>query len=811
MHLLASEDATAAPSPAARVERALRDIIAAREASRLDEVIDRARTTLAWQDTAHVRRELRSGVARELGFALTLTGDPRGARDALLMALDMAGPDNPLVEQSRAALATLELVHGDPERARSHLDPRTAHRRACLTARARIELYEGRFQVAEQVLQEADHAPGGTPAGQALNPPATVLRCLAAIWAGRPDQARMLHDGVADAAHPLWQLTRVATLRALWAQTGDGRYLQLALASAEQLRATDAIRDYPGLGAAAAAIHAACLLFTGEVALASQTADEALAALGPPDRPCLPEWPRAAVLFDALLVARDAGDAHRRGELLSQWDSLGWSSWASRMAVVTGPRAAFATTLEDSARPARDDAASLEALAVRLLIDPRNIRLAAMRALGSATRALGVTWLAPDGAPLAHLGAQPPDSHESPETLTLPFAEPDAGRLRLFQPQRDALRALPRETVEAIGRVVTLREEEQRKLDGLSDHIARADAARRLAEERLEQVRRPGTDRVHGGRFPTVVGRSDALRQALDALSALGSARTSILLEGAPGAGRRHLAQALATASFDDPTGSARAATLDLSLTPPALHGARLEALMRAHAGGVFFVLAHGEHLADDALAALLDRLDRSPAEPLRALITLDSRADSPAARALRTALSHARVRVPGLDERLEDLPLLTDAFLREIGRRPDDLATGARALLARRVFPGHLAELRATLRTACVRAPAGTIQPEHFERAEAASDTRASFDPDAALMEGFEPAVDAYRRALVQRALDATLGHRARAADLLGLPRARFARLARDLGFAPGAAVEVPSDEGDDGETILLDADEGA
>ena len=809
MHLLASDDVQTAPSPAARVERALREVTAAREAARLDEAIERARTTLAWQDTAHVRRELRAGVARELGFALTLVGDARGAREALLLALDMAGPDVPLVEQIRAALATLELVHGDPERARVHLDARTAHRRACLTAKARVELYEGRFQAAEQVLQEADHAPGGTPAGNALNPPATVLRCLAAIWAGRPDQARMLHDGVADHANPLWQLTRVALLRALWAQSGDGRYLQLALAGAEQLRFQDATRDIPGLGAAAASIHAACLLLAGDVALAAQTAEEAIAALGPTDRPCLPEWPRAAILFDALLVLRDAGEERRRAELLAQWDHLGWTSWAARMAVVCGPRAARVTTGEEAEVAVRDDAANLEAFAVRLLTDPRNVRVAALRALGGATRALGVTWLGPDGAPLAHLGAQPAEDGSD----TVELAITDAGRLRFVRPQRDAVGALPQETVDAIGRVVTLREEEARRVEGLTDHIARTDAARRLAEERLEQVRRPGTDRVHGGRFPTVVGRSEALRVCLDALATLGRARTAVLIEGTPGTGRRHLAQAVATAAFDDPTGSARAATLDLALTPPRLQRERLDVVVAAHAGsGTAFILANVEHLADEALARLLDLIERNPTEPPPALLTLDARAETTAARTLRTALAHARVRVPGLDERLEDLPLLTDAFAREVGRRPDDLATAARAMLARRVFPGHVTELRAAVRAACVRAPGGTIQPEHFERVASASEAgAATFDPDAALMSGFEAAVDDFRRALVQRALDATLGSRPRAADLLGLPRARFARLARDLGFAADPALAGPADEGDDGETILLEADEGA
>jgi hypothetical protein len=788
--------------PAARIERALQDIIAAREAGRIEEAIDRANAALTWHDAALVRRELRAGLARELGFAQMLLGHVQPAREALLMGLEQAAQESALVEPIRAALATLELMGGDAERARAHLDAKTAHRRACLSAQARIELFEGRFPQAEQVLQEGDHAPGGTNAGGVLHPPATVLRCFGAVWSGRPDQARMLYDGVATRDNPVWQLVRVALLRALWVQSGDARYLQLGLAAAEQLRFNDMPTAAPGFAAAAAGMHAACLLLTGDTALAVETAEVALAALR--EQPLtLPEWPRAAVLFDCAMVFRDAGDEERRKSVLQQWDHLGWASWSARMSTVCGPRAVGVTVLDSEQAVGSAKDGNLEVFAVRLLEDPRNTRLSALRALGGSTRALGVEWLGADGTSLARIGARPREEREC-ESVTLA----DGGVLRFFRPQRDALRTLDRDTVDAIARVVALREEEARRLEDLADHIARADAARRLAEERLEQVRRPGTDRTHGGRFPTVVGRSETLRACLDRLALVARTRTALLIEGAPGTGRRHLAHAVTGALLDDPTGSVRMPTLDAALVAPESQVGALEALVgrdRFTAGGAWAIVANAEHLGAEAVAWLADRLDRDALDQTRWVLTLDARATSATAAMLRERLAVALVRVPGLDERLEDVPLLTDAFLREIGRRPDELATAARALLARRLFAGHVAELRATVRHAVVRAPVGTIQPEHFESAATEARAGAAFDADEALLLGFQGAVDHFRRALVQKALDATVGNRQRAADLLGLPRARFVKLARELGFD---AAE-PTGESDDGDTILVDPDE--
>lgn len=777
-------------APAARVERALEEAIAARNEGRTADAIERMTQAIGWLDAGSVRRELRVAIPRELGFAHLVAGDAKAAREALLLALEQAAHDPVLSDPVRAGLATCELMCGAPTRARQMLEGRGRNRRATLSALARIHLYEGETQAAEAALQEADQAPGGTTATGILLPPATVLRCLAAVWGGRPDQARMLYDGVSTRDSALWELVRVALLRAVWVQSGDGRYLALAASTAEQLRFSEAPIGMPGFIPAVTAQHAAILSLAGEVAMSIEAADMALAALDETAHLVLPEWPRAAMVADLLLVYRNAGDDARWRRAFALWDGLAWGTWAERMPLVSGPRLKNALASDD-ARPIEDTGPStFESLAIRLLEDPRNARLMALRAVGAHAMALGVEWVSAEGLSLGRIGAKLP-TETGDVSLARGERLPDGverlglgsgDTLYLYKAQPEAVRQLDRAALDGLARIVSVREGEAKNHNKILDRLTTAEAAQRLAEDRLEQVRRPGTDKGHGGRFPTVIGRSDRLRQVLDRLGTLARVDSHVLLEGLPGSGRRHLAQALFLCESDDPTGSTRAPSLECGLLP-AEDEAQVSALERleksAQKSGGMAIVVHPAVLAPLAASWLHERLSAPRPNGVRWVLTLDGRDTSDTANALRARVPSI-VRVPGLDERLEDLPLLCDHFTREVGKRPDDLSTATRALVVRKAYPGHVAELRATLRAAAGRAGHGLIQPEHFERPQ--TETRAQTSGEDPMALGLREATRQFQRELVQRALEATTGHLGRAADLLGIPRAQLEKLAVGL-----------------------------
>lgn len=764
----------------AKVERALNEAIAARNDGRPETAVELTQAAMGWLDSGRVRRELRVGLPRELGFAQLLLGKASEAREALLLALEQAAHDPVLSDPVRAGLATCELMTGSPERARQMLEGRGRNRRGALSALARIHLYEGNIQAAGKALQEADQAPGGTTASGVLLPAATVMRCFAAVWGGRPDQARMLYDGVSMRDNPMWELVRVALLRALWVQSGDARYLSLAVGTAEQLRFGEAPVGAPGFMPAVTAMHAATLSLTAETTMALEAAEAALELVtklgvgNAGSAVVLPEWPRPAIICDLAMVYRDAGHEERWKQVAGMWDPLAWEGWSHRMAMVSGPRVRGALTPEAAAVIDDGHQGNFEALAIHLLEDPRAARLMALRAMGAQARALGLEWLDAEGQPLGRIGAKAPEASDAVDRIPLPGGE----LLSFFKAERAALRELDRTALESLARVVSVREGEARRITELNDALVTAEASRRLAEERLEQARRPGTDRGHGGRFPTVIGRSDRLRAVLDQIASLAPLNEHVAFDGPPGSGRRHLAQALFLANSDDPTGSSRAPALDAALVPG---GAQVKALeeLEETARGSLAIVAGAEGLGPAAASWLQERLAAPTPQQVRWALTLDARDESAVAQALRRRL--VVVTVPGLDERLEDMPLLVDQFAREVGKRPDDISTASRAVLARRAWPGQVAELRTAIRQAAARAGKGLIQPEHLERTHSA-DAGGPFQGEDPLALGYREAVRAFKKELVQRALQATAGSLVRASDLLAIGKSQLAKLAHDL-----------------------------
>ena len=756
--------------PSTRVEQAIEEAASARRAGRHREAIERVGAASALLAAGPVRRELRVGLAREAGLACVGLDRPQEARDHLMLALERAGGEPALADPVRAALGALELMGGEPREARRWLSDRGRDRRATLLAQARLELYEGHVAAVEQALQACEQAPGGT---SGVAPPSSALRSLAAIWQGRPDQAQMLLDGVASAGNAYWELARLLALRAVWVKTGDARYLAVALSTSEELRFGDRIDvRIPGLQALVASQHAICLHLRGETELSLDAAHTAEAQMGALS---VPEWPLQAVLHDLAVVYRAAGDDERWQAVMERYTELAPGPWPARARLVTGPRA------DDALTPRRSDGAAgrdgsggpLARVALAVLEDASDPCGALLAALGATLGAHGGRWNGADGRSLARIGTALIASATSPPPVVLELGA--VGAIELFGATPAAAARVDLDTLEALAAAARERASERRSSRALADAVRVAEMGRRAAEDALERARRPGSAAVVGGRFRTVIGRSEGLREVLDRLGVLAGMPGAILLDGPAGSGRRHLARALHSLDRED---AAELPMVDMGLVPPGEQTATLQRLQTGALGGDWLV-ANAEHLGPEACSWLIQVTSDCGAGRGRALVTLDSGTSGPIPDALRSALAPGRVPVPGLDERLEDLPLLLDAFAREVGRRPDDVSTGARALLARRGWAGHLAELRTAVHQAAVRADKATLLPEHFEATLPDSGVHLSESVEL----GYHDAVRTFRRELLSHALEVCGQNRTRAAELLGLQRTYFMRLIRDLG----------------------------
>ncbi len=140
--------------------------------------------------------------------------------------------------------------------------------------------------------------------------------------------------------------------------------------------------------------------------------------------------------------------------------------------------------------------------------------------------------------------------------------------------------------------------------------------------------------------------------------------------------------------------------------------------------------------------------------------------------------IAAARIWIPPLRDRLEDLPVLRALFedqaesIRGLARC--HWSKEAEALLARHHWPGNVRELRHVVEVAMVRAAGGTVVSAHLP-----------IEPDAAdLPRRWDDAVASFRRRFLASALRRNRGNRSATARELGISRQALLYHIRQLGL---------------------------
>jgi DNA-binding NtrC family response regulator len=134
-------------------------------------------------------------------------------------------------------------------------------------------------------------------------------------------------------------------------------------------------------------------------------------------------------------------------------------------------------------------------------------------------------------------------------------------------------------------------------------------------------------------------------------------------------------------------------------------------------------------------------------------------------------------IALPPLRDRRSDIPLLAAELIRRATRAPGTapvvLSREALARLAEHDWPGNVRELENCLARAVVVASGGVIRPEHLA-------ITAAREPAAVPL----ASLDEIEKSHVQHVLEATGGHKARAAEILGVSRPRLNRLIEKYGL---------------------------
>jgi transcriptional regulator with GAF, ATPase, and Fis domain len=305
------------------------------------------------------------------------------------------------------------------------------------------------------------------------------------------------------------------------------------------------------------------------------------------------------------------------------------------------------------------------------------------------------------------------------------------------------------------------------------------------------------------------LGRSRKWRGVLAQAAKVAPTETTVLLTGESGTGKEVVARFIHRASSrkDGPFVALNCAALPEQLLESELFGHEKGAFTGAMSarpgkieqakGGVLFLDEVGEmSLAVQAkfLRVLQEReYERlGGARPLRA----DVRVLAATNRDLKAALKQGVFRedlyyrlavfemaLPSLRERPEDVPLLVEAFLEELGRSVGRPAAGvSEEVLGKLVaypWPGNVRELRNAIERAVILCEGGLITSEHLPlglaSAPAAAPGTAASPPTLAPHPSGAQTLDATEREMILQALVRSGNNKSKAARFLGLTRAQL------------------------------------
>jgi two-component system response regulator HydG len=291
-----------------------------------------------------------------------------------------------------------------------------------------------------------------------------------------------------------------------------------------------------------------------------------------------------------------------------------------------------------------------------------------------------------------------------------------------------------------------------------------------------------------------LLGESEAARQLRTMIARVAPSDATVLVRGESGTGKEVTARAIHAASgrADAPFVAVNCAAIAETLLESELFGYRKgaftgadsdrEGLFEAARGGTVFLDEIGEAGAGvqaKLLRVLEEKRINRVGDPIERevdvrIIAATNRPleEAIAARAFREDLYFRLLvfplDVPPLRDRAEDVPLLAEHFLAQLGRRDQRLPAGTMRRMQAYAWPGNVRELRNLIERAHILAGPGPITDEHV-MLDVTRPARAGAAP-ATSPEDLN--LDNNARLLIRTALQRAAGNKSLAARLLGITR---------------------------------------
>src|SRR6185437_4764647 len=312
---------------------------------------------------------------------------------------------------------------------------------------------------------------------------------------------------------------------------------------------------------------------------------------------------------------------------------------------------------------------------------------------------------------------------------------------------------------------------------------------------------------------PYIIGESVPMKALRQQLGLMAATNGRVLIFGESGTGKELIAHAIHAASLRAPEAfvEVNCAAIPEELIESELFGHRKGSLagalddkigkLQKADGGTLFLDEVGD-MSLKTQAKLLRALDEQRFEPVGAAqsIQVDVRVVASTNKNLEEEIERGNFRedlfyrlnvvpfhVPPLRERIEDVRLLADYFLRDFttayGRKPKELSEEALRALKEYPWPGNVRELRNLMERIVIMNPQTGIDARHIPLDRS---RRAVFDRPMERFGSLQDVREAAERDYILKKLEEAKGNVTRAAEMLGLERSHLYRKMKALGIAP-------------------------
>ena len=335
------------------------------------------------------------------------------------------------------------------------------------------------------------------------------------------------------------------------------------------------------------------------------------------------------------------------------------------------------------------------------------------------------------------------------------------------------------------------------RIEEIKARISASVERRRLAEENVELQRL--LDSRFG--FDNIIGKSAKLKAVFDMIGRLSDMDSTVVISGESGTGKELIARAL---HHNSPSGTGPFVTVNCG----ALVETLLESELFGHKKGSFtgaesdrmglFATASGGTLFLDEITETSSSLQ---VKLLRAIqegeivpvgdtkpVNVDVRIVAATNRDLATEVKEGRFRddlyyrlnvihihVPPLRERIEDIPLLVEHFLKTLAERQDqevkEVASETMARLMEYSFPGNVRELENIIERGVALSPGNVINLDMLPP-EVHKEVELPLSPVDLPDDGIDldSLMEKYEKELIDTALARAGGNRTKAAGILGI-----------------------------------------